>query len=565
MRGKHWLIAVIVWAMVAGCRGERPIEEVARLGAARESGTFSRYAVASDHRIASLAGAAMLERGGNAIDAAVATSFALSVVRPYSCGIGGGGFMVIRFADGRAMAFDYREIAPAAVGRDYYVNKPDDASTRGGTAVGVPGTVAGLLEIHERFGRLDRATILAPAIEAAERGFVVDGHYISSTRSLVSWYREDASRQARFAFVWERLLRRGSVREGDLIRLPEQADALRLIARDGARAFYEGEIAHEMLRVIQEDGGSMTADDLRQQGAVERAPVQFNAFGRSFVSMPPPSSGGLAIGQMLKIYEQTDRSPHALVESMKHAFADRARYAADPASAEVPVARLLSDAYITARAAQVGPTTRPIDTYGDVAPQNDDAGTSHLCVIDADGTAVACTETINLIFGSQLAVAKYGFVLNNEMDDFTTRPGEANAFGLVQSDANAPGPGRKPLSSMTPTIMIGADGQVEAIAGAAGGPRIITATAQLLLNVIEGKSASEAMDAPRLHHQWMPDVTHVEKGMPADTIERLERAGQTVRASDGAIGNANLIRRSLSGSGWDASADPRKGGRVAGE
>jgi gamma-glutamyltranspeptidase/glutathione hydrolase len=602
MRSTQIFVVLSLVTLLIGCNSSRPLRP----------GVFPKAAVASDHATASEAGVAILRQGGNAVDAAVAVSFALSAVRPYSCGIGGGGFMVIRFNNDakhltREVALNYREVAPAAVGPDFYAKlaatRPD-ASTRGATAVGVPGTVAGLLHALEHYGsgRVDRAAVLAPAIRAAEDGFAVDRHYIQSTRQLVTWFREDPARQQRFAFVWDRFLRNGAVKEGDRITLPEQAEALRLIARDGASAFYDpaGPIASAIAEAVRADAGPMTSDDLRGYRVAETKPLRFEAFGRTFLTMPPPSSGGVALAQILGILDargyrdagllmikaksvaaarEADEANriHRMVEAMKHAFADRARWLGDPAFVDVPVERLTSREYIRDRAAMINPDhTLESNAYGTEPPPGDDAGTSHFSVIDATGNAVSCTETINLTFGSLLAVPRYGFVLNNEMDDFTARPGEANAFGLRQSARNAPAPGKRPLSSMTPTIALGRDAegyeQVELLAGASGGPRIITGTVQTIFWMLAGLDATAAVGASRVHHQWQPDVLSVERTWHDQlretdagnaTLTGLERRGHVVKPT-GEVGNVQAIRRAPDKTGWEAASDPRKGGKPAG-
>jgi gamma-glutamyltranspeptidase/glutathione hydrolase len=570
------LIALVV--TVAGCA--RHSSRTTESNPAR----FPTAAVAADHTIASEAGAEILRKGGNAVDAAVATSFALSVVRPYSCGIGGGGFMVIHF-DGdpkfgtQSIALNYREMAPAAVGADYYEKHSDPkASTRGGGAVGVPGTVAGLLYALEHFGTLDRATVLAPAIRAAEEGFLVDEHYLLANADQIKWFNEDETRKTRFSFVWERFLKLGQVKLGDRIALPEQAAALRLIALHGADSFYKGRIGIEILHAVRRDGGPMRAEDLLKYEVALVEPLRFEAFGHTFLTMPPPSSGGVALAQTLGILQRRRDEfgrrangvdyVHVTSEALKHAFADRARWMGDPAQVDVPVGALLADSYLDERAKLIDPRrARDVETYGTVPP--DDAGTSHFCVIDGRGNAVACTETINLEFGSMLAVEKFGFCLNNEMDDFTTKRGQANAFGLVQSARNAPAPGKRPLSSMTPTIVLDRDGRVVMIAGASGGPRIITGTMQAMLGVLLfDMDASAALAQPRFHHQWMPNALLLERAWHREanadgTVAQLESRGHKVEPT-GSVGNVQLIRRDKKGRTWDAACDPRKGGRPAG-
>ncbi len=580
----------LVAAGLTGCRAAAP------------RSTFDREVVAADHAVASGAGAEMLRRGGNAVDAAVATSFALSVVRPFSCGIGGGGFMVCYFSDAgladqarlgrdppRTVAINYREVAPASVGPDFYERPENEgASERGGRSIGVPGTVAGLLHALAAYGTLDRATVLAPAIRAAEEGFLVDLAYMEMAAELIEDFESSPDWKTRFPFVWGRMLNEGRVGEGDRIRLPEQAEALRLIARGGADAFYSGPIARAIVASAGEDGGVLTLIDLAGYRVAEVEPLRFEFAGRELLTMPPPSSGGVAMGQALGIYQRLgapDRRTlagfHGLVESFKHAFADRAEWLGDPGFVEVPAGRLLAGEYLDARSTAIDPEralsperygTRDASRAAPAVGPND-GGTSHISVVDAAGNAVACTETINLEFGSLVAVEAWGFLLNDEMDDFTTVRGRPNAFGLIQGERNSPAPGKRPLSSMTPTIVVGADGGVEVVAGASGGPRIITATAQAILAcVLEGAGADEAVARPRWHHQWMPDVLRVEEcwlgagveGFRGDELrERLAGQGHQLAITDD-VGVVQLIRRARAGSGWEAACDPRKGGRPAG-
>ena len=588
------IVALTGALLTIGCSSKKSGYAVANTFEA----TFPRAAVAADHAIASAAGAEILAKGGNAVDAAVATSFTLSVVRPMSCGMGGGGFMVIKFHDdpkhgNLATALNYRETTPGAVHPDFYEKDADkEASTVGGKACGIPGSVHGLLYALEKYGTLDRATVMAPAIRAAREGFVVDQYYIDGAKARIKWFNENQSRKSRFAFVWKRFLREGNVKIGDRITLREQANALELIARDGADAFYKGPIALAIVKTIEQDGGVMTMDDLAGYTLREVAPLKYTAFGRAALTMPPPSSGGIAIGQVAQLLNSrgaltfppfvgrdevarkrsewfdTADGRHTFVEAAKHAFADRARHLADPAFSPVPVAEMLDKHYL--RQLSIEPTTRPTAAYGGnpaalTSPRPDDHGTSHFSVIDARGNAVACTETINLEFGSKLAVAEYGFCLNNEMDDFTTRRGQANAFKLVQSDRNLPEPGKRPLSSMTPTIVLDDKGDVLIIAGASGGPRIITGTLQAILNVLlKDNTAGEAVAAPRIHHQWQPDILYAEKGaLTPEAAEELKKKGHVIEPT-GVVGNVQLIRRSKTGKGWNAACDPRKGGRPAG-
>ena len=568
--------------------------------------------VAADHPEASRAGAMMLEQGGNAVDAAVATSFALSVVRPQSCGIGGGGFMLVRLTeDPRTpgsgpieIALDYREQAPAGVGPEYFEGLDDDQASRwSGSASGVPGTVAGLLHALDRFGTLDRATVMAPAIRLAEDGFQADAAFVDAARDLIPWFEEDPTRMTTRAFVWETFLREGAVAVGDLIRNPQQAAVLRAIARDGREAFYAGETAQRIVDAVQKAGGVMTLDDLSSYTVAEREPLLGAFHGRRVLAMPPPSSGGVATLQVLGAldrYEEisgttlasmghnTPEYVHTVAEAFKHAFADRAAWLGDADQADVPLDRLLSDERLDAIASAIDPgKTHGRSFYGMAPAPAPDGGTSHLSVVDRFGNAVACTETINLGFGSRITPDGLGFCLNNEMDDFTTRRGQANAFGLRQSELNLPAPRKRPLSSMSPTIVLDEAGEVELVAGASGGPRIITGTIQTILNaLIFGMPAEEAVSSLRFHHQWRPHVLAVEPSLdptrarpagdsPQDVQRMMQRAPALQALKRGiqerghmwgitpSVGVVQAIVRVEEG-GYGAASDPRKGGSPAG-
>jgi gamma-glutamyltranspeptidase/glutathione hydrolase len=570
------------------------------------SAVFARYAVAADHPLASRAGAEVLAAGGNAVDAAVATSFALSVVRPFSCGIGGGGFMLVHLREdppaetsrgaGMTVAINYREMTPAAIGPEFFEDKPAKASTVGGLAVGVPGTVAGLLSAHVAHGKLERAAVLAPAIRLAREGFAVDEAYAKAAADAIKDFEAEPALKHRFAFTWERFLGGGSVKVGDVIRLPEQAAALELIARDGVDAFYRGAIAEAIVRAVKADGGVLTLEDLRAYQVESGAPIVSEFAGMQVLGMPPPSSGGIAVAQVLGILERaklgalaerfgSKAPPYSalIAEAFKHAFADRARWLGDGSGGAALAEKLLDPAYLDRLASRtaVGRTRSPsyygsgwtTDEEGNVIPE--DGGTSHLSVIDAEGHAVACTETINLGFGSYLAVPEFGFLLNNQMDDFTTRRGQANAFGLRQSDANRPAPGKRPLSSMSPTIVREASGEVVAVAGASGGPRIITGTVQALLNALVLKlPAGEAVSRGRLHHQWQPNVVYTDARLAEEreaglsTPEWLRKSGHIVKPMTSESAVQLIVRRPAGEQGprvLEAASDPRKGGAPAGE
>lgn len=558
---------------------------------------YTRYAVAADHPLASEAGAEMLAKGGNAVDAAVAASFTLSVVRPFSCGIGGGGFMALSLPgkkDGERieLALNYREVAPSGAGKHVYERVENErASLDGGMACAVPGTVAGLLHALETYGTLDRATVLEPAIRAAREGFVVDKAYEGAAIRVTERFVLNPAYKERFAFTWERLLGSGSIKVGDVIRNPEQGAVLEAIARDGANAFYSGEIARTMREAVNADarlsGHAGARDwfgekDFALFKIEDAQPLKIEFLGRKILLMPPPSSGGIAMAQTLGIAERRELAKlwsegnaglyaHVLAESFKFAFADRANYLADPAFVPVPVAKLMGDARLDDFASRLdlmrayGP-----DYYGEPGQIKDDGGTSHVSVIDASGGAVAITETINTEFGSLLAPPGLGFCLNNEMDDFTTRREKANVFGLRQSVKNLPEPGKRPLSSMSPTIVVGASGP-EIVAGASGGPRIITATTQAVLNVmVRGMGAGDAVAARRMHHQWLPAQLEIERGFDEREVMRglgvsmwLRKLHHDVKETDRGAVVQMVVRR---GDGaLEAASDPRKGGRPAGK
>jgi len=568
-------LLLCVLPIIASCSGSpHPVTD------SDHAAEYTQWAVACDHVLASQAGEQMLAAGGNAVDAAVAASFCLSVVRPFSCGIGGGGFMVISLPpsakdpEGHAVALDYRETCPSAIGPDYYENLPDGASQLGPKSCGVPGTVAGLLYALENFGTLDRATVMAPAIKAASEGFAADPSQVAAAESMGKTWKDHPELRPNLALAWYRFARKGRVAVGDLILNEPQAKALELIARDGADAFYTGPIAEAIMDVMADGKGPMTRDDLAAYTVRERPALVGDVGPWRILSMPPPSSGGVATQQVFGLLDrlggldgnQDQDSPqwrHLLIESFKHAFADRARWLADDTFTPVPVAKLTSPAYLDSLARRVDTDhTRAPEEYGTSPQLPRDSGTSHISVLDANGMAVGCSETINLHWGSCVEVPGFGFMLNDEMDDFTTGSG-ANAFGLVQSDRNRPEPGKRPLSSMSPTIVLEKD-RVVAIAGASGGPRIISGTLQVLLSaLVYGEDAGQAVARPRMHHQWQPDEVRVETGWTnTNTLDGLRARGHTLVSYKNSVGVVQAIV--VKDGAITAASDPRKGGRPAG-
>ena len=542
------------------------------------SGTFAEAAVAADHPAAAEAGAEVLRAGGNAVDAAVAISLSLSVVRPYSCGIGGGGFLVFWDAEaGEAHAVDYRERAPAAATRDMFAGDPD-AARRGGKAVAVPGTVAGLHAAHAKWGELPWATVCGPAVRLAGRGVPLDAHDRAQREEFVARFERTRGLKTRYPAFWNDYLFGGTLPTAGEARPSPQAGLLNRIAAEGPAAFYFGPSADALADAVRDAGGVLTAADLAAYEPRFVEPLRGSFGGYDLVAMPPPSSGGVAMIETLNVLSAYERGRgradlraaggrHVLVEALKHAFADRAAFLGDPyaaadAGSPLPTDRLISTEYAAELAAKIDPArTFPPRLYGRVAPV-EDGGTSHFSIIDAAGNAVACTETVNLVFGSLVVVPETGVLLNDQMDDFAAVPGEPNAFGLIQGEANAVGPGRVPLSSMSPTVVL-EDGRAVLAVGASGGPRIITATLQVLLNrVRHGMTPAAAVAAPRLHHQWVPDRVEVEPGLFAEVRAELAPLGHDVRERAG-IGVAQAVAVEPDGA-RSAAADPRKGGGVAG-
>lgn len=535
--------------------------------------------VASDSPYASRAGADILRQGGNAVDAAAATSFALAVTRPYSMGLGGGGFMMVRLGrTGEVFVLDYRECAPQAATADLFVKAREKdpqgpvPSRYGGLAVGVPGHVAGHAAMLKRLGTRGWREVLEPAVRLAAEGFAVDEHYCRVARDALQEMHDDSARARIGRGLLPRLLFGGKPPSpGALLRQPELAESLRLIQSQGPDAFYRGPIGQAICEAVRSMGGILTPEDLAAYRPAWRAPLRISYRDEyEILLMPPPSSGGICIAETLNILENWDlaavrrRDPslaaHLTVEALKHAFADRARHLGDADFAAVPVARLTSKGYARELAGLIREdTVAEARAYG--SPP-DDAGTSHFCVADRWGNVVACTETINTEFGSLVVAPSVGIVLNNEMDDFTAEPDKPNAFGLSQSDRNAVAPGKRPLSCMSPTIVL-KEGRPVLAVGASGGPVIITAVLQVMLEVIEyGQPLAQAVEEPRLHHQWSPDMLYRNQFAPdSPIITGLARRGHRVSAKKR---DAVVQVLQIEGERLIGASDPRKGGQPAG-
>jgi gamma-glutamyltranspeptidase/glutathione hydrolase len=557
-----------------------------------------RGMVATDERLGSEAGVEILKRGGNAVDAAVAVAFALAVVEPAAGNIGGGGFMLVRVADGRTHFFDYREVAPAKATRNMYIGpdgkliENDDVkgSVIGYRSVAVPGTVAGLELALQTYGTLKLVDVMAPAIRLARDGFPVSA-------KLAHEFEEEKSGLERFAVSKRIFLNDGKMfREGEMFRQTELAATLQRIAKNGAAEFYRGETARVVVDDITRNGGLITREDLAQYKPKMREVLraQYRADNSTgpghtweVLTSPPPSSGGVAViealnmlkGVPLKGWDDIE-SVHMVAETMRRVFADRAAYLADPDFANVPVAGLTAPCYATELAATIDPrrasssknvkagTPHACGVGADgAAPTtvsvNDGPHTTHFSVVDAAGNAVASTYTLNDSYGSHVTTPA-GFLLNDEMDDFTTQPGAPNGlFGLIQSEANAIAPGHRPLSSMTPTILL-RDGKLSFVTGSPGGPTIISSTLLSVVNWMRlGMDAQAAINAPRFHHQWMPDVVFMEQTFPESIEKELQARGFATKRR-GHIGLVNAIGIDAKSGERLGAADPRDGGAAVG-
>lgn len=536
------------------------------------SPTVARDAmVVSAERHASEAGLEIVRRGGTAVDAAIATHFALAVTLPQAGNLGGGGFLVFRTAEGRVFSYDYREAAPLAATRDMYVRGGevvDSLAVVGGLAAGVPGSVAGMWLVHQRHGTLPWKDLVQPAIELAQRGFPIDP-------TLARAFRGDSARLSRDATARQVFYPGGrALAYGDTLRQLQLARTLRLIADRGPDAFYRGAIADSIVRATRDAGGIITREDLARYEAKERPPVTFEYRGWTIHSMAPPSSGGLTMKLILDQLETFDlkvypfhsgASVHRIVEAMRRAFAVRNALLGDPDFVAIPdsirtvdFARRLAATIDTLRA-----TPSAEVAFGTAPAPGGDGQTTHFSIIDAQGNAVASTTTINDWFGNRVMAA--GFLLNDEMDDFTIAPGVPNQFGLIQGEANAIAPGKRMLSAMTPTI-VEKDGRLRYVVGTPGGPTIITTVSQILMNLVDyGMTMAEAVDARRIHHQHLPDEVRVEAfGLSQDTVDRLAAMGHDVRLRGGYWGRAEGIEVGPEDGLLYGRSDLRGGGHAAG-
>jgi gamma-glutamyltranspeptidase / glutathione hydrolase len=540
IRVYSWMVLALVFGAVAAPAASR----------APERGRSGM--VASTNGIASAIGVDVLKRGGNAVDAAVAVALALAVVHPAAGNLGGGGFMLVRLKDGRTTAIDYRETAPAAATRGMYLDaKGDlipDASTVGYLAAGVPGTPAGLDLALRSYGTMKWGDLVEPARRLAAEGFPVDH---GTARSL----RGSAADLSKFSDSRRIFLRDGTFFEdGELLRQPELAATLERMQRLGPREFYEGETARMIAADMKANGGIITLDDLRGYTPKERVPLRGTYRGYEIITMPPPSSGGAVLLEMLNILERYDlgslgfgssQALHLEVEAMRRAYADRAEYMGDADFVKVPIEGLISKEYAAERAATIDPvraSTSAAISAGKPQPR-ESTETTHFTVVDAAGNVVSNTYTLNGSYGSAVTAKGTGVLLNNEMDDFAAKPGAPNLYGLVQKENNVVAPGKRPLSSMTPTIVL-KGGKVWFAVGSPGGGTIINTVLQVILNVIDFKmDIQEAVDAPKIHHQWLPDLVLFERnGMTRDVQEALTVRGYTVSDNLKPVGYSTTSR-----------------------
>lgn len=559
-------IVLLSLAVFTSSTGIAQTEAVQRYPARHHPVADREGMVAAQSRVAAEIGAAVLADGGNAIDAAVATGFALAVTLPRAGNLGGGGFMLVYLADeDRTVAIDYREMAPAAASRDMFLGEDGEVDNRAARlslrAAGVPGTVAGLYHAHQRYGKLPWRRLVAPAIELA-RGMVVTEDLASSVARARNRLEQDPDAMALFfksdGSEWQ---------PGEVIRNPDLARTLRDVAKKGRDGFYKGRVAQLIADDMQANGGLITQADLESYKVVEREAVRGSYRGYEIVSMPPPSSGGVHVVQMLNILEQFPMGDfesgsaltlHVMAEAMRQAYADRSQHLGDPDYYDVPIEWLTSESYAKeiAEGISLESARTSSSVYPGKVPAPESPDTTHYSVMDSAGNAVANTYTLNFSFGSGKAIAGAGFLINNEMDDFSAKPGSPNAFGLLGGEANAIEAGKRPLSSMTPTLVF-KDGKPLIALGSPGGSRIITSVLQPIVNVIDFKmNLADAVSAPRIHHQWYPDTIFIESGFSPDTLALLGALGHNVSRTPFSMGSVQAVMRT--DDGFAGAADPRR-------
>lgn len=529
---KNQIIILIFFFCLVGCKQETSINKAQK----EKRGTIAQKAmVVSARKEASEIGVKILKLGGNAFDAMMATEMALAVTYPYAGNLGGGGFLVYRLADGTKGALDYREKAPLAAYKDMYLDEEGnvikDLSTVGSMAVGVPGTIAGIFEAQRKYGNLDIKTVLQPVIELAQNGFVVTNKQAKRFSEYDSIFSAVNNKQILF---------NKTIKASDTIKNVALANTLQRISEHGRDEFYKGETAKMLVSFLEAKGSIITLEDLEKYEAKWRNPVAFEYDDLTITSMSPPSSGGICLGQIMKMIEPFDLNDYGhnslktiqvMVEAEKRAYADRSYYLGDPDFVDIPTTTLLSDVYLEDRMANFSfenPTPSDSLSHGEIIGYESDE-TTHYSIVDQFGNAIAVTTTLNGAYGSKLYAEELGFFLNNEMDDFSSKPGEPNYFGLIGAEANSIAPEKRMLSSMTPTI-VEKEGELYMTLGTPGGSTIITSVLQTILNVHEfGLTMQNAIDAPRFHHQWLPDEIRMEpNSFNIDLIKELEALGYSI-------------------------------------
>jgi gamma-glutamyltranspeptidase/glutathione hydrolase len=529
---KNQITILIFLFCLLGCKQETSINEAQK----EKKGTIAQKAmVVSARKEASEIGVKILKLGGNAFDAMMATEMALAVTYPYAGNLGGGGFLVYRLADGTKGALDYREKAPLAAYKDMYLDEEGNViknlSTVGSMAVGVPGTIAGIFEAQRKYGNLDIKTVLQPVIELAQNGFVVTNKQAKRLSEYDSIFQAVNNKQILF---------NKTIKAGDTIKNLALANTLQRISEHGRDEFYKGETAKMLVSFLEAKSSIITLEDLEKYEAKWRNPVSFEYDDLTITSMSPPSSGGICLGQIMKMIEPFDLNDYGhnslktiqvLVEAEKRAYADRSYYLGDPDFVDIPTETLLSDVYLEGRMANFSfkePTPSDTLSHGNIVGYESDE-TTHYSIVDQFGNAIAVTTTLNGAYGSKLYAEELGFFLNNEMDDFSSKPGEPNYFGLIGAEANSIAPEKRMLSSMTPTI-VEKEGELYMTLGTPGGSTIITSVLQTIINVHEfGFSMQSAVDAPRFHHQWLPDEIRMEpNSFNIDLIKELEALGYSI-------------------------------------
>jgi gamma-glutamyltranspeptidase/glutathione hydrolase len=529
-----------------------------------QSAAGSNGMVVTQEALATRVGVDILQKGGNAVDAAVAVGFAMAATYPRAGNIGGGGFMLIHLASGKDTSIDYRETAPAAINNKSFLDTGGNADPRKSRdtalAIGVPGTVAGLAMAEAKYGsgRFTLADLIAPALALARDGFPI-------SEDLSALPPNELARLARWPSTAKIFLKADGTTlvPGTRLVQSDLANFLEAIAKDGPRAFYEGPFAEKLAAGIQAAGGVMTADDLKGYAAYEREPVRGTYRGYDIVSMPPPSSGGVELIEMLNILEGLDLAhqddAHVkffLTEAMKRAYADRALFLGDPDSVKVPVGRLIGKDYAATWRATIDPerATPASEIHPGGTVDHEGHNTTHFSVVDKFGNAVSNTYTLNFSYGVGLVAEGTGVILNNELDDFAVKPDAPNAYGLIGYEANEPAPGKRPLSSMTPTIVL-KDGKPYLVTGSPGGSRIITTVLQVVVNVLDrAMDVASAVSAPRVHNQWMPDQVYAEPGISPDVIAALEQRGDKVVPTPPFTSAASIV---VTPQGFVGAADPR--------